>query len=75
MTLIVSAFGYLGAGLYALQSDPVDWIYVGIVYLGPLLLIGLGLGLRAASRRRYRKWGGAGAGAVIRRRAPAWRPP
>jgi hypothetical protein len=22
-------------GLFALQADPVDWIYVGIVYGGP----------------------------------------
>ena len=54
VVLVVSAAGYLGAGLYALESDPVDWLYVAIVYGGPLLLIGLGLLLRGASRRRER---------------------
>ena len=49
--LVVSAAGYLGAGLYALDGDPVDWLYVAIVYGGPLLLIVLGLLLRAVSRR------------------------
>ena len=52
--LLVSALGYLGAGLFALQADPIDWIYVGIVYGGPWLLIGLGLVLRAVSLRSYR---------------------
>jgi amino acid transporter len=54
MVLVVSAFGYLGAGLFALQADSVDWIYVGIVYGGPWLLIALGMGLRAVSMRSFR---------------------
>lgn len=49
LVLAVSTAGYLGAGLYALQADPIDWLYVGIVYGGPVLLIGLGLLLRAWS--------------------------
>ena len=51
LVLIVSGIGYLGAGLYALQEEPVNWIYVATVYGGPILLIGLGLLLRAASLR------------------------
>ena len=51
MVLVVSAVGYFGAGLYALQADPVDWIYVSTVYGGPLALIGLGVALRAWSMR------------------------
>ena len=43
LVLIVSSAGYLGAGLYALQAVPVDWLYVAIVYGGPVLLIGLGV--------------------------------
>jgi amino acid transporter len=58
--LLVSAFGYLGAGLFALQADPIDWIYVGIVYGGPWVLIGLGMALRALSLQAFR--GAAGAG-------------
>ena len=53
LVLVVSSAGYLGAGLYALQADPIDWIYVGIVYGGPVLLIGLGLLLRAWSLRAH----------------------
>lgn len=53
--LVVSAFGYLGAGLFALQADPIDWIYVGIVYGGPWVLIALGMGLRAVSMKSFRK--------------------
>jgi amino acid transporter len=53
LVLIVSSAGYLGAGLYALQADPIDWLYVAIVYGGPVLLIGLGLLLRAWSLRVY----------------------
>ena len=51
VVLAVSALGYLGAGLYALQENPVDWIYVAIVYGGPIVLIGLGLVLRRISLR------------------------
>lgn len=51
LVLVVSAAGYFGAGLYALQADPIDWIYVGIVYGGPLALILLGIALRATSMR------------------------
>ena len=49
VVLVISAAGYFGAGLYALQSDPVDWIYVAVVYAGPIGLIGLGLLLRRIS--------------------------
>ena len=52
LTIVVSAFGYLGAGLYALDAETVDWVYVATVYLGPALLIGLGLLLRRASLAR-----------------------
>lgn len=55
LVLIVSSAGYLGAGLYALQTDPIDWLYVAIVYAGPVLLIGLGLMLRAWSLRAHGK--------------------
>jgi amino acid transporter len=51
LVLVVSSAGYLGAGLYALQADPINWIYVGTVYGGPVLLIGLGLLLRRWSLR------------------------
>jgi len=53
--LVVSGFGYLGAGLFALQTDPVDWIYVGIVYGGPWLLIALGMVLRWVSLKAYNR--------------------
>ncbi len=53
LVLVVSAVGYLGAGLYALLEDPIDWIYVAIVYGGPIALIGLGFILRAVSLRMY----------------------
>jgi amino acid transporter len=53
LVLVVSSAGYLGAGLYALQADPVDWTYVGIVYGGPVLLVGLGLLLRAWSLKAH----------------------
>ena len=53
LVLVVSSAGYLGAGLYALQEDPIDWLYVAIVYGGPLLLIGLGLLLRTWSLRAH----------------------
>jgi hypothetical protein len=48
---VVSSAGYLGAGLNKLQADPIDWIYVGTLYGGPALLIGLGLLLRQWSLR------------------------
>lgn len=51
MVFALSALGYLGAGLYALQEDQIDWIYVATVYAGPALLIALGLLLRRASMR------------------------
>jgi amino acid transporter len=54
LTFAVSALGYLGAGLYALQAETIDWIYVATIYLGPGLLIVLGLGLRRASLARAR---------------------
>ncbi len=49
LTLVISALGYFGAGLYAVQADPIDWLYVAIVYVGPIGLIGLGLLLRWVS--------------------------
>lgn len=49
LVLVVSALGYLGAGLYALLDPPIDWIYVAVVYGGPILMIFLGLGLRMVS--------------------------
>jgi hypothetical protein len=36
------------------MADPIDWTYVGIVYGGPLLLIGLGVVLRGWSMRAFR---------------------
>jgi amino acid transporter len=54
LTFVVSALGYLGAGLYALQAETIDWIYVATVYLGPGILIGLGWLLRRASLARAR---------------------
>jgi amino acid transporter len=62
MVLAVSGAGYFGAGLYALQSDPIDWIYVGIVYGGPVLLVVLGLLLRRWSLRAHASSGRAGDG-------------
>ena len=55
LILVVSSFGYLGAGLYALLADTVDWVYVAIVYGGPIALIGLGLVLRAVSLKLHCK--------------------
>lgn len=60
LTIVVSAFGYLGAGLYALEAETIDWIYVGTVYLGPGVLIALGLLLRRASLARARATGRSG---------------
>ncbi|MCB9891113.1 MAG: amino acid permease [Planctomycetes bacterium] len=54
LTVAVSALGYCGAGLFALQSDPIDWIYVATVYLGPGLLIVGGLLLRSMSLAAHR---------------------
>lgn len=51
LVLVVSSAGYVAAGLYALQADPIDWPYVAIVYGGPVSRIGLGLLLRAWSTR------------------------
>jgi amino acid transporter len=51
LVLVVSAVGYLGAGAYALQEQPIDWTYVAVVYGGPIVLIFLGLALRAVSMR------------------------
>jgi hypothetical protein len=48
LVLIVSA-----AGLYALQADPVDSLYVAIAYGGPFILIGLGLLLQTWSLPAY----------------------
>jgi hypothetical protein len=36
------------------MAEPIDWTYVGIVYGGPLLLIGLGVIVRALSMRALR---------------------
>jgi len=51
LVLAVSVVAYLGAGLFAVQAEEIDWIYVATVYLGPVVLIGLGLVLRGASMR------------------------
>ncbi|MCA9511332.1 MAG: amino acid permease, partial [Myxococcales bacterium] len=53
LVLVVSALGYFGAGLYALQEQPIDWIYVAVTYGGPILLILLGLALRTASLKAH----------------------
>jgi amino acid transporter len=52
LVLGVSAAAYFGAGLHAVMAAPVDWLYVGIVYGGPLFLIALGVVLRGLSMRR-----------------------
>ena len=54
LVLVVSAAAYFGAGLHAVMADPIDWTYVGIVYGGPLILIGLGVVLKAWSMRMHR---------------------
>ncbi len=54
LTFGVSVLGYLGAGLYALQAEQIDWTYVATVYLGPGVLIALGLVLRRVSLTRSR---------------------
>jgi amino acid transporter len=54
LVLVISAFGYLGAGLFALEAEIIDWTYVGIVYAGPALVVLLGILLRAISLRIYR---------------------
>jgi amino acid transporter len=51
VVVLVSVAGYIGAGLYALQADEVDWLYVAIVYGGPAILILLGLLLRLVSKQ------------------------
>jgi amino acid transporter len=53
LVLVVSAFGYLGAGAYALQEQPIDWVYVAVVYGGPIALIFVGLALRAVSMQAH----------------------
>jgi amino acid transporter len=53
--VVVSALGYFGAGLYALDAETIDWVYVATVYGGPLILITLGIALRYASLRAYGK--------------------
>jgi amino acid transporter len=54
LVLVVSAAAYFGAGLHAVMADPIDWTYVGIIYGGPLLLIGLGFVMRGLSMRALR---------------------
>jgi amino acid transporter len=53
--VVVSALGYFGAGLFALDAETIDWVYVVTIYGGPLLLIGLGIALRYASLASYHK--------------------
>jgi amino acid transporter len=53
LVLAVSGLGYFGAGLFALQAETIDWIYVGIVYGGPAAIILLGMLLRMISLRAY----------------------
>ena len=52
--VVVSALGYFGAGLFALDAETIDWVYVAIIYVGPLLLIILGIALRYASLMVYK---------------------
>jgi amino acid transporter len=54
LVLVVSAAAYFGAGLRVVLVDPIDWTYVGVVYGGPLLLIGLGVVLRELSMKASR---------------------
>jgi amino acid transporter len=53
LVLVVSGLGYFGAGLFALQAETIDWIYVAIVYGGPAAVILLGMLLRTISLRVY----------------------
>ncbi len=53
LVVAVSVAAYLGAGLFAVQARPIDWLYVAIIYGGPGLLIVLGLALRAWSLRAH----------------------
>jgi amino acid transporter len=55
MVLLVSIAGYLGAGLFALQAEEIDWLYVAIVYGGPIILIVLGLLLRSVSQKAFHR--------------------
>ncbi|MCB9898609.1 MAG: amino acid permease [Planctomycetes bacterium] len=54
LVFVISALGYLGAGLYAFDAETIDWAYVATVYLGPALLIAFGLLLRRVSLARAR---------------------
>jgi amino acid transporter len=47
--VLVSVAGYLGAGLYALQAEQIDWVYVGTIYGGPAVLTLFGLLVRRLS--------------------------
>ncbi len=49
----LSVLGYVGAGLFAAQAETIDWVYMATIYLGPAILIALGLLLRTLSMRRF----------------------
>ena len=53
--VVVSALGYFGAGLFALDAETIDWAYVATVYGGPVFLVVLGIALRYASLKVYAK--------------------
>ena len=51
--VVVSALGYFGAGLFALDAETIDWVYVATIYGGPVLLVVLGIALRAVSLKAH----------------------
>jgi amino acid transporter len=53
--VVVSALGYFGAGLFALDAETIDWVYVATVYGGPVFLVLLGIGLRYVSLKVHHK--------------------
>lgn len=53
--VVVSALGYFGAGLFALDAETIDWVYVATVYGGPVFLVLLGIALRYVSLKVYGK--------------------
>jgi amino acid transporter len=55
VVVLVSIAGYLGAGLFAIQAEQIDWTYVAIIYAGPAVLIGFGLLLRSISIARFQR--------------------
>lgn len=53
--VIVSCLGYFGAGLFALDAETIDWMYVATVYGGPVFLVVLGMALRYVSLKAHHK--------------------